>query len=126
MAEYSQSGRLTRKAAADLSALQYTCVKLDTNGNLVAATAATDKVLGILQNAPVLNGYGDVLVRGASGTSKAKLGGTVAAGDNLTSDGSGRLITTVTGGNEIVARATRAGVVNEISEVLVGSATDRV
>jgi len=118
MSEYTQSGRLTRKAAADLSALQFTCVKLDTNGNLVAATAATDKIIGLLENAPTLNQYGDVLLRNASGTGKAKLGGTVAAGDYLTSDASGRLITTVTAGNEIVGRATRAGVVNEISEVL--------
>lgn len=119
MAEYGgTNGRLSRKAAADLSALQYTCVKLDVNGNVVAATAATDKIIGVLQNAPTLNQYADVLLRNASGTTKAKLGGTVAAGDYLTSNGSGLLITTVTGGNEIVGRATRAGVVNEISEVL--------
>jgi len=119
MAEYTQSGRLTRKAAADLSALQYTCVKLDTNGNVVAATAATDKIIGILQNAPTANQFADVLLRNSAGTSKAKLGGTVAAGDYLTSNGSGALVTTVTAGNEIVGRAIKAGASGDVAEVIV-------
>lgn len=44
----------TRKAAADLSALQFYYVKQDANGEIAAITADTDVPYGILQNAPKL------------------------------------------------------------------------
>ena len=40
------------KAGADLSAKQFYFVKLDSNGDVVACAAATDKPIGILQNNP--------------------------------------------------------------------------
>jgi len=40
------------KAAADLSAAQYKFVKLDGNGDVVVCSAATDRPVGVLQNAP--------------------------------------------------------------------------
>jgi hypothetical protein len=40
-------------AAADLSALQYTFVKLDANGLVAAASAQGEDCIGVLQNDPV-------------------------------------------------------------------------
>ena len=40
------------RSAADLTAAQYTFVKLDANGDIVACAAATDIPVGVLQNAP--------------------------------------------------------------------------
>jgi len=42
----------TRPAAADLSSYQYHFVKLDANKAVAVCTAITDKVYGVLQNAP--------------------------------------------------------------------------
>lgn len=53
-------------AAADLSALQYTFVKLDANGAVVAVAAATDIPVGVLQNAPKSGQTAEVLVIGGS------------------------------------------------------------
>lgn len=43
---------ISRKAAADLSAYQFRAVKLDSSYNIAAVTAATDAVIGVLQNKP--------------------------------------------------------------------------
>jgi hypothetical protein len=120
---YVQGGRKTFKAGGDLSALQYTGVKLNSSGNAIAATAATDKVIGFVQNAPATNDSADVALRNSGGTFKAKAGGTIAVGDLLTIDASGRVITTTTAANEVVGRAIEAAVVNQITEVL--AAQDR-
>lgn len=54
-----------------------------------------------------------------SGRTKVKLGGTVAPGDKLTSDGNGKWIVTTTGGNHFGAIALQIGVANDVIEVLV-------
>lgn len=117
---YTQGARVTKKAAADLSALRYTAVKLDSNGNAVAATAVTDQILGFLQNAPVTNDSAEVYLRTGGGTCKAKAGAAYAVGAKLVIDSSGRVTTTgnATAGNEIVAIAQEAaGAANQICEV---------
>lgn len=53
-------------AGADLSALQYTFVKLDSSGNVVAVAAATDIPVGVLQNAPTSGHTAEVLVIGGT------------------------------------------------------------
>lgn len=117
MSAYNQ-GRISRKAGADLSALQFTAVKLNTVSQLVAATAATDQVVGILQNAPVLNDTGDVVLRNAQGTCKAKAGAAFAVGTKLMIDGTGRVITAATTGNEIVGIAFEAATAaNQVIEM---------
>lgn len=118
MAGYTQSERRSFKAAADLTALQFTAVKLDSNGNIVAAVAATDQVIGFTENAPKLNDTGDVYLRNGSGTCKAKAGATFAPGVKLMIDASGRVITAATTGNEIVGISIEAGVVGQIVEIM--------
>lgn len=67
-------------AGADLSALQYTYVKLDTSGHAVAADEA-DIPYGILQDKPLSGSPGNVMrmgvskVKAAAGNTKADRGG---------------------------------------------------
>ena len=60
------SVKVTLVAAADLSALQYTFVKLNSSGQAVAAAAATDIPIGVLQNAPTSGQEAEVLIVGGT------------------------------------------------------------
>ena len=73
-------------AAADLSALQYTFVKLDSAGKVVAVAAATDVPVGVLQNAPTSGKTAEVMIHGvtklkaSAAIATPKLIGTTATG----------------------------------------------
>lgn len=54
------------EAAEDLSAKQYYFVKLDGDGKIVAPTAVTDQVIGVLQNDPDTGEMGSVMIFGVS------------------------------------------------------------
>ncbi len=60
------SVKVTLVAAADLSAKQYTFVKLNSSGQVAAAAAATDIPIGVLQNAPTSGQEAEVLVVGGT------------------------------------------------------------
>lgn len=96
MAQFNpSSGERTFKAGADLSAKQYFIVKLDSTQNqVVLAAAATDKLLGVLLNAPVANQEARVHMN--VGTTKVIAGAAIALGSYVTSDGSGKAIATTT------------------------------
>lgn len=79
-------------AAADLSAKQYYAIKVDTDGK--AALAGAGLGIGILQDEPVSGAIGQVAV---SGISPAIAGGTVTAGDRVTANASGKLVTATAG-----------------------------
>lgn len=74
------SVKVTRVAGADLSALQYTFVKQNSSGQVVAVAAATDIPLGVLQNAPTSGQEAEVLVVGGT---KLKAGATVTLGTHF-------------------------------------------
>lgn len=82
------SVKVTLVAGADLSALQYTFVKLNSSGEAIAVAAATDVPIGVLQNAPTSGQEAEVLVVGGTklvASASATLGtalnlGTTAAG----------------------------------------------
>ena len=119
MAVYTDSPRRGFVAAADYSAKQYHIVKLGTNDNEVTlATAATDVLLGTLMNTPTAGDTAEVQLRGKGGTAKVKLGGTVAKGDRLTTDGNSKAIATTTAGNQVLGIALYAGVANDVIEFL--------
>lgn len=119
MSEFTTGNRISRKATADLTASQYCAVKLDSNSQAVLATAATDQVIGFLQNAPVAKDTADIAVRNGSGTVKAKAGAAFAVGVKLMIDSTGRVITAATTGNEIVGIAFEASTAaNQIVEVM--------
>ena len=71
------SVKVTLVAGADLSAKQYTFVKLDSSGQAVAAAAATDIPIGVLQNAPTSGQEAEVLVVGGT---KIVAGAAIAEG----------------------------------------------
>lgn len=78
---------LSFKAAADLSALQYTFVKLDANGNVVACSAAGEKSIGVLQNKPK---NGETAVVRPIGLSKVVASAAIAAGDFIATTAAGQ------------------------------------
>lgn len=104
-------------ASADLSAQQYKFVKVSGNLTVTVCAAATDKPIGVLQNKPISGGIADVMV---TGVTKMALGATVVAGDDLTSDATGRAITAVAaaGANRIMGVALQGGTVGQLVEVL--------
>ena len=106
---------LNLKAAADLSAKQFTAIKLDSSGDAAAATAQGEKTVGILQNAPAAAGRA-ARVR-YEGKSKALLGGTVSAMDALTTGTDGKLEASATADNELCT-ALQSGVANDIIDVI--------
>lgn len=93
----------------------FLAVKLSTAADrtYLLVAGANARIDGILQNAPVQGDSADVAF---DGICKAVLGGTVAAGDFLTTDASARLVTAATG-QLACAKAMMAGVVSDIATV---------
>ncbi len=85
-------------AGADYSASsnQFTIVKQSTTapGTVLQCGAATDKILGVLQDNPS-SGQAATVTR--EGESKVVAGGTVTEGDTLTTNASGQAVTAVDG-----------------------------
>lgn len=88
------SVKVTLVAAADLSSNQYKFVKLNSAGNIVAVAAATDRPIGILQNAPLSGQEGEVLVTGGT---KIVAGGTVTEGAVIGTSSTGTGVAIVAG-----------------------------
>ncbi len=104
----------TKITSEDLSAKQFFIVQMDSSGDIELAEAATDFIVGVLQNKPE---SGQGATYRFLGTSKVKLGGTVAIGDWLTTASDGEAIATTTDGNITIGRAIEAGVDQDIAEV---------
>lgn len=85
--------------ATTLAAKQYYAVKQHTDGTLILAAAGTDKILGILQNAPAIGKAGTVRF---GGTSKAIAGGTITVGAWVTATTDGTLIATTSASDVVV------------------------
>jgi hypothetical protein len=102
-----------RSSLAEAAVAAYLIVKPGVAaGSVVPAAAATDKLMGT--NADLDKAIGELADIGVSAVHKVKLGGTVAAGDALTSDANGKAIATVTTGNRIIGYAEIAGVLNDV------------
>jgi hypothetical protein len=84
-------------------------------GSALSLPTAGGKILGILQNNPIVGEAGEVTVHGVS---KVKAGGSFVAGDFLMTDGTGKLVLATTG-NRAVAQALEAGVSGAISSALI-------
>lgn len=113
MATKNYGNDLTLVASADLSAQQYRLVKLTSTGIAVANASDLNQV-GVLQDKPnALGVAGSVRV---DGVSKVRYGGTVAAGDRLTSDASGNAIVATTG-KQVCGIALVAGVSGDIGTI---------
>lgn len=90
----------------------YSVVKPGASGGVVIATAATDKLIGTSDE--LAKSTGEMADIALGPLPKVRLGGTVAAGDWLTSNGSGAAIATTTAGNQVIGRAEIAGVSGDV------------
>lgn len=81
-------------ATADLSASQFCFVKIDTNGQIVIGTSAS-QCIGVLQDKPKAGDPGAVAVRG--NVTKVLCGGTITAGQYVSCDGSGHAVAATSG-----------------------------
>lgn len=97
---------------AEAAVPRYRIVKPGVAGGCVLATAATDKLLGT-NGSEIGSEIGEVADVAVGPVPIVVLGGTVAAGDLLTSDAIGKAITTTTTGHRFIGRARIAGVLND-------------
>lgn len=91
------------------------------DGGVLQAAAATDKLIGVIDRIPAA-ASGDRVDVIRSGIAEVEYGGTVAAGDLLTADASGRAIvaTAAAGSNvRVIGVAEVAGVVSDIGSMLI-------
>jgi len=86
------SGEVTYLAGSDLSASQFCAVNLNSSGQLVLPTAG-GRIVGVLYDKPSAAGAAAAVQTGAGRVVKWKLGGTVAKGDSVKVDTSGRIVT---------------------------------
>ena len=108
----------SRLAGEDMSAagMQYRCVKLDANRKWITCTVEGEAVQGILHNRPALNEAARVMIR--DGRTILRLGGTVTAGAQVTTDDAGRAI--VAGVyDEVLGSVEVAGAVDEAVEAFI-------
>lgn len=105
-------------AGADLSAVakQYTAVKVNTNGDVISAATLGEFTLGIVQNLPKL---GDPAKVGIAGISKAKTGGAITAGAQVTTSATGTIVAAAAG-HKIIGTALTAAASGDIIPVLLG------
>jgi hypothetical protein len=105
----------TYVAGADLSAKQYTMVKMNTSGQVIAIAAATDLPLGILQNKPTSGQSATVAV---AGVSKLVCSAAVTASNPIGPSNDGRGAPTQATGVAIIGQArTATANANEIFSV---------
>lgn len=119
MATFTDGGSfVTRPAGADLSLKQYYIVKEQTDRTLVLASAATDKLFGVVQLGAATGGNVSVCSRNSGATFKVIAGGTIAVNDMLTSDSAGKAVATTTTGDEVIGVAQEAASANGILEYM--------
>ena len=115
------------EANANISANQFEAVQMTGTTNkfrVSAITVNTQKPIGILQNNPNAAGQG-AEVAGPGEVAKARYGGTVNAGESLSVDADGELVTVVEGTDTtryIIAQALENGADQEVHYVLVVTA----
>lgn len=115
MSTTQDGGHITKAAGADLSAKQYFVVKLSSN-TVVLSSAGSDNHLGVLQNNPVSGDTADVLGRHAGNTGKVIAGGSISAGNALTSDADGKAVATTTEDDHVFGYALSAADAGDIFE----------
>lgn len=115
MSSYANPNMLTFKAGAAIAEGSVVKPGAD-NQHVLVSAAATSKNFGIAQNAATA-AEDKVEVAMPGGGAKGLAGGTVAFGDLLTSDASGKLVATTTANDRVVAIAMEDAVVNDLFSV---------
>lgn len=88
MATFIKGVTISLVAAADLSAKQFFAAKVDSNGK-AAVAGAGEACIGVVQNNPLAGSPASIMV---SGTTKAKAGGSITAGDFVAADANGKFV----------------------------------
>lgn len=101
-----------RSYRADVAVAGFLICKPGTAGAVTLSTAATDKHIGAADSLD--KAIGEMVDVGVGHIHEVRLGGTVAAGDALTSNASSKAITTTTTGNRIIGYAETAGVLDDV------------
>lgn len=107
--------RISLPVAASEATNQYRFVVMGSGGQVDTVQSAGASADGVLQDNPNTTGFAGQV--GIGGVSKVVYGGTVAAGDRLTSDNVGRAVT-ATSGQFVNAKALVAGVLGDVQGVL--------
>jgi hypothetical protein len=115
MASTKNWGSIALNAAADLTGKLFYLAKIDGSGNGALASAATDSVVGVIVEEAVQDKPITVQVMGIA---KVVAGGTITAGNRLTSDGNGKAIATSSAGNRTFGIAMASAVAGDIVSVL--------
>lgn len=104
-------------ASANLSAEQYRMIAIANQAGRTQAQRAVvgDRVVGVLQNNPVA---GDVATIAVGGVTKCVAGGTITAGQSVTTDAAGRATATLTATDYRVGVAQESAVVGQIFALL--------
>jgi len=102
--------------ATSLATKQFYVVKQHTDGTMILAAAATDKIVGVLQNKPAV---GQAALVRFGGTTKVIAGGAINPGAWVTSDGNGKVIATTTDKDVVLGKflGSAAAAAGDIIEV---------
>lgn len=105
-----QTGRTrTFVAGADLSSSQYRFVKHgSTQNQVVVATAGTDKIIGVLLNAPKANDVAEVGLLNGSGTYYVIASTSITKDAYVTATTGGKAVATTTAGHVVAGQALEA------------------
>ena len=119
----SQPFKITLEAGADLSTKQYYFVKLDSSGEAVVCSGATDKPVGVLQNNPTAGQAAEIVVVGLT---KVSSNAALAIGDLIGTSADGQADAKIAGTDttEYVVGTvlTTTGAADVIGSVLVNCA----
>jgi hypothetical protein len=117
----NEFNELTFIATTDLSGKRGYAVAFDGSnpGQVILANAQGTPPIGLLfrENRPGFTNDRVAVCMPGAGVAPAVYGGTVAAGDKLTADSTGKLITTTTSGDKYIAIALEAGATGEVHGV---------
>lgn len=118
MTAYQDGGRYSAPAGADMTGNRYKFVKLNSSGQVVLATGATDAILGVLDNEPISGRTADVVLLNGAGTFKVKAGGTIAKDAYITCNASSVAVATTNAGDRVCGRAVTAAVSGDVVEYI--------
>ena len=118
MAEYGETTNHTFTSAADLSAKQYLFMEQSTStGKVTSADGIGDICVGVLQNDPAAANRAACVA--VAGITKVVAGATIAIGDKLCTNASGKAIVANSGNVFVMGEATVSGASDEVIQMTI-------
>ncbi len=116
MSTRTEGNRKTYKAAADYRLKQYYIMYLSAEGVVTIASAASQLLIGTLENKPNIDENAEVFLNNSNGTGKVIAGGSITLGQYLTADSSGKAVATTSAGDHLIGKALQAADSGDIIE----------